>query len=124
MELKVGTEFYKVIKANNSLRRKRITSVINGVEWYRYDTPLITCSVWHYKILGILTKHLEGEWTEREAYLETDYCIERLDDGKVYGMTFETDDSFFKNDEIFENKDVAEIVAKEMEYEENNKYND
>lgn len=72
-KFKVGDVFYGVKESNNAFHRKKIHRTINGEDWFKYSAPLVTYSVITYRVLGILTKHLNGEW---ESNSDCDFLTE------------------------------------------------
>ena len=84
-KLKVGDVFYGVQEKNLVLHRGKIRTVIDGVEWFRYETPSKALELSEYKVLGILQKNLDGEWDDSAAPydMETEFYIEKkvLPDG-------------------------------------------
>ena len=79
--LKVGDVFYSAKERNTAFHRKKIHQVINGEDWFMYDRPLRTYELVTHKVLGILRKELEGNWTytDPDGDLETQYRVQSLD---------------------------------------------
>lgn len=72
--LKVGDKFYEIYVTNTVLSRKKIKTVIDGVEWYRYDKPNFEYELREYVIIATCTPVLEGEWKEYEPdFVKTFY---------------------------------------------------
>lgn len=59
-ELTIGDKFYKVSEVNLVLSRKKIHTVIDGVQWFRYDNPLREYHISTYEIVGIVRHSIEG----------------------------------------------------------------
>ena len=86
IDLKVGDVYYKVNgKLRSGCYRKKEVRVIDGEEWFRYESPRITYEVNSYEILGVLQKHLEGEWDASEEYeLETQWHVRCIETNHVF----------------------------------------
>jgi hypothetical protein len=117
--LKVGDVFYGIAERNNVITRKKLTAVIDGETWFRYDKDLITYHLRRYEVLGIVRPQLEGRWCQDNDYdLETQYYVLVEDDQKKdcfildrYGLD--------RPDRLFTT--VEEAQAKKLELEgENN----
>lgn len=113
-KLEVGSTFYSVHETNNAFSRKKEYKEINGVEWFRYSHPPKTYTIVEYRVLGILTKHLSGEWDKTNSWeLNTEYYIDRV--------TFETENPYTTDDfsyaerEYFFSLSDAEKYKKELE---------
>lgn len=75
--IEIGTKIYFVEEDNNAFKRKKISTVIDGVEWYRYDTPLRTHTLTEHTIVGRVLKTVEGQVPSTEDHIDEYY----LDDG-------------------------------------------
>jgi hypothetical protein len=42
--------------------------VIKGEDWFKYELPLFAYNIATYSVLGMLTKHLDGEWEPNSDY--------------------------------------------------------
>ena len=103
-ELNVGDVYYKVDDKHNSFWRKKEIRVIDGEEWFRYETPRASYEIKTYTILGVLHKQLEGEWDNSESYdLETQWYVKCVESGD----SFTTDTNLEKNHEFFVNRSDA-----------------
>lgn len=67
-KFKVGAVFYGVTETNNAFHRKKIHRNIGGEDWFRYEMPIVTYKLVTYKVLGVLRKHLEGQWEKNSDY--------------------------------------------------------
>ena len=112
-KLKVGTVFYGVKESNNAFHRKKIHRVINGEDWFKYEMPLKTYEVVTYNVLGILTKHLEGEWEPNSDYeFLTEIYVSSTIDSSTQKYTMYVDD--MDSDKYFVDKSSALSYAKYM----------
>lgn len=59
--LKFGDKVYSVTPCLHAFHRQKITTVIDGVEWYRYDTPLRTYAIEEFTYVGRSESHVFGE---------------------------------------------------------------
>lgn len=103
-KLKVGDTFYGVHETNCSFNRKKIHMEIDGVDWFRYDKPRRTYELVVYKVLGILTKSLEGKWRTGEEYeLKTEFYLESTTSACVKDYTTvlysDEEETYFSNKE-------------------------
>lgn len=113
-KFEVGDVFYGVSESNNAFFRKKIHREIDGEDWFKYDNPLVTYKVVTYTVLGILTKHLEGQWDEHSEY---DFLTEIFvkmesseDDVKTYTMYTNDMDS----KQYFLDKEEAVLYIEQM----------
>ena len=114
-KLKVGDVFYSVKERNTSFHRKKIHREIDGEDWFRYDRPLRTYEIVTYKVLGILRKELEGEWTDTGGYdLQTEFFVRYQDE--THAGTDEMD-FYGDDDKYFVDKDEALMYKSELEAE-------
>lgn len=81
--LAIGTKIYHVEEDNNVLKRQRIYTTIDGVEWYRYDQPLRTQRMTERTIVGRVLKTIEGSIPDEEDHVDQYY----LDDGSTLDIT-------------------------------------
>ena len=112
-KLKVGTVFYGIKESNNAFHRKKIHRVINGEDWFKYEMPLITYDVVTYNVLGIRTKHLEGEWEPNSDYeFLTEIYVSSTVDSSTQKYTMYVVD--VDSDKYFLDKSSALSYAKDM----------
>lgn len=85
IDLKVGDVYYRVNDKLNHFLRKKEVRVIDGEEWFRYESPRVTYEVNSYKIIGVLRKELEGEWDANEDYeLLTQWYVRCIETNHVF----------------------------------------
>ena len=85
IDLKVRDVYYRVDDKLNCFRRKKEVRVIDGEEWFRYESPRVTYEVNSYKIIGVLRKELEGEWDANEDYeLLTQWYVRCIETNHVF----------------------------------------
>jgi len=117
--LKVGDVFYSVKERNQAFNRKKIQMELDGVDWFRYDRPLRTYEIVTHKVLGILRKQLEGDWTFGESVeLETGFVVCSQDETHVRTSEFYFDENkkyFVDIDEAMVYKETMEQEAKELD---------
>lgn len=113
-KFKIGDVFYGVAKSNNAFFRKKIHREIDGEDWFKYDKPLVTYKIVTYTVLGILTKHLEGQWEENSDYelLTEIFVRSESAENDVEKYTMYTNDMDSKN--YFLDKEEAAAYIEEM----------
>lgn len=85
IDLKVGDVYYRVNDKLNHFLRKKEVRVIDGEEWFRYESPRVTYELNSYEILGVLRKELEGEWDANEDYeLLTQWHVRCIETNHVF----------------------------------------
>lgn len=78
--LELGTKIYFVEEDNHAVSRKKIFMTDkDGVEWYRYPTPMRTQTKIEYTIVGRVLKTVEGIVPSMENHVDEYY----LDDGDM-----------------------------------------
>lgn len=93
--LNVGDVFYTVKERNEFFHRKKIHQEIDGQDWFRYDIPLRTYKLVTHEVIGVIRKHLEGDWSLGEQIeLETSFLIKSLD---VDGTHLRTSEFYFED---------------------------
>lgn len=100
--LEIGTTIYYVEEDNNFFSRKKIFMTDkNGVEWYRYSTPLRTQKLSTHTIAGRVLCNVEGRVPSIEDYNDIYFTEDgvQVDDREIN----ESDDS----DGYFLDKDEA-----------------
>lgn len=104
--LKVGDVFYSTKERNQAFHRKKIHQEIDGEDWFRYDRPLRTYELVKYKVLGIITKHLEGQWKHdpEGGDLQTEFYIRYSDETH---MGYHVMDFYGDEDKYFVDKEAA-----------------
>ncbi len=78
--LEIGTKIYFVEEDNHAFSRKKIfMKDENGVEWYRYDSPLRTQNMTEHTIVGRVLKDVEGRVPSMENHID-EYYLENGDE--------------------------------------------
>lgn len=72
--LKFGDQVYFVASKLQAFQRKKITSVIDGVEWFRYDQPIREYDIIEYTYVGRADVHISGEVIPEDVD-ETKYFV-------------------------------------------------
>lgn len=75
--LELGTKIYYVEDNHVFSRKKIYMTDENGVEWYRYDTPLRTQRLIEYEVVGRVLRDIEGQVSDPEDLTDVYY----LNDG-------------------------------------------
>jgi len=107
-EISVGDKFYYVKEENLMLTRKKIVREIDGEIWYKYDSPPKSYDLIEVQILGLISKHLNGQWDENEESSLIDEMFVKFNyekDNRVRCDTLYID--FFDDYKIFLNKNEA-----------------
>ena len=121
--LKVGDVFYTVKEKSNMLARKKIHQEIDGEIWFKYDRPTRSYEIVSYRIVGIIRKELEGEWSDNFADrmdLDTQFYVIREIEGEHRHYTefyFHDEYHLFYMDknEALERKALLGKIAIEMD---------
>ena len=114
-KLKVGDVFYSVKERSCPFRPA--SSVHNAGS----GRPLLAYELIEHKVLGILTKHLEGKWkyTDPDGDLETEYFVESVDSTHVTNSKFYFDDErtnyFVYKQEALDYIKILETADKELD---------
>lgn len=113
--LEFGDVFYGIKEINNALNRKKIHRIIDGEDWFKYDVEPATYKIVTYSVLGILTKHLEGEWEQHSDYeLMTEIYVScDLPKSAPQRFTMYVDDIVYGMNEYFVNKEDAQLYVDE-----------
>ena len=121
--LKIGDVFYSVEERNTVSHRKKIHQVINGEDWFHYETPLRTYQIVTFDVIGILRKELEGQWKNDPDGIDTanEYCV-RYMDATHMGTTTEdfcnTKNYFVDKADALLYKEYMEAEARELDLKE------
>lgn len=59
--LNFGDKLYNVVSNLQAFHRKKIVTVIDGVEWFRYDHPIREYEIREYTYVGRTETHTFGE---------------------------------------------------------------
>jgi hypothetical protein len=81
-ELKFGDRIYIVDEKNNAFSKKKIKTVIDGIEWFRYDRDQWEYSISEIVYCGKVTHIEEGEVRFEEDRI-TEYHFKHPD-GQIY----------------------------------------
>lgn len=100
--LRFGSIVYQVEEKNNAFIKKKLKTVIDGVEWFRYDRDHWEYSVKELVYCGRTIVIIEGE-VDNDRY-ESEFHF-KYPDGKIYG---EYEDSIEKIEDWFHTKEEAE----------------
>lgn len=121
-ELEIGTKFYKVKETNLAFHRQKIHRVIDGEDWFKYDTPLREYEIVPYEVVGILRKKLEGEWTSGDDHWETEdeYVVKNLLSDEKYAIQesdcfMDLSGDFYTHEEALAEKAKLEREIREMD---------
>ena len=101
-ELKFGDRIYIVDEKNNAFSKKKIKTVIDGIEWFRYDRDQWEYSISEIVYCGKVTHIEEGEVRFEEDRI-TEYHF-LYPDGQIYhenepGYNDDFDDWFLTKEE-------------------------
>jgi len=72
--LSFGDKVYNVRNNLNAFHRRKITTTIDGVEWYRYDVPLRTYAIEEFTYVGRYEPRIFGDVIPEDID-ETKYFI-------------------------------------------------
>lgn len=119
-KLKVGDVFYSVEESNMAFKRNKVHKVIDGEDWFKYDTPLRTYKIATWTVLGILRKTIEGQWEHDQYGINTanEYCVRYMDEthGVLSGEDFYSDRNYFVDKaEALVHKEHMEVQARELD---------
>lgn len=115
--LEIGTKVYYVREDNNVFSRKKIfMKDTDGVEWYRYDTPLRSHAMSEHTIVGRVLKDVEGRVPSIENHLDEYY----LESGEMVDAN-DIDESdawcgyFLNKDEAIEWINIRKEISESIE---------
>jgi hypothetical protein len=120
-KLKIGDVFYQIHEHLNTFQNRKEHRVIDGEDWFKYTKPIRTYTISTSKVIGILRKELEGEWTDlEESALFTQYYVEYpyLNSTQRITMDFHSEDLdtyFFDKDETLARVEILDAAAREMD---------
>ena len=120
-KLKIGDVFYQIHKHLNTFQNRKEHRVIDGEDWFKYTKPICTYTISTSKVVGILRKELEGEWTDLETSdLYTQYYVEYPYKNSTQRITMnfyleDLDTYFFDKDEALARIEILEAAAREMD---------
>ena len=105
--LKFGDKVYFVESKLQAFQRKKITSVIDGVEWFRYDHPIREYEIREYTYVGRTETHTVGEVIPDDVD-DAKYFIRESNGALIYLHHSDADD-----DDWFASKEEAEKEVNE-----------
>jgi hypothetical protein len=119
-KLKVGDVFYEIHEHINTFKNRKEHRVIDGEDWFKYTIPVRTYTISTLKVLGILRKELEGEWTDLEkSDLYTQYYVEYDYRNSTQTITMDfyddPDTYYFDKDEALARIEILDAAAREMD---------
>jgi hypothetical protein len=106
-----GHTLYYVNTEYNYTSRKKITTVINGVEWYRYDKPRIAYSLVEYTYAGRCESVTYGD-VDGDEVADTKYFVKKLTGEMDYLLDRDADDN-----DWFDSKEKAKAEVKKRQNE-------
>lgn len=105
-KLSFGDPVYRIIERLNSFSRNKIVTVIDGVEWYRYDKPVRSYMIVQFTYVGRAYPVIEGKVIPEDID-DPMFFVENEDGGVAYLHDRDVDDS-----DWFSSKDEAEAEMK------------
>jgi len=81
-KFKIGDTIYTVDEKNNAFLKKKITTVIDGVEWFRYDRPHYEYTIKEIIYCGKVIHIITGQIDDDNGY-ETEYHF-KYPDGNIF----------------------------------------
>lgn len=108
--IRLNDVVYKVNENNHYFNRKKIKMIdADGVEWYRYDRPILSYTVDEYQLEGIVSVAVIGKVKNPDQY-EDEYHFVNIVTGKQFEI--DPDDSFWEL--AFYDRAEAEQVATQL----------
>jgi hypothetical protein len=120
-KLKIGDVFYQIHDHINSFKNRKEHRVIDGEDWFKYTIPIHTYTISTLKVIGILRKELEGDWSDMEkSALYTQYYVEYDYKNYVQRTTIDfyledVNNYFFDKDEALARIEILDAAAREMD---------
>jgi hypothetical protein len=103
-ELNFGDKLYIVNETNNAFSKRKLTTVIDGVKWFRYDRPDYDYPIDEVVYCGRMDSTFEGE-VDLSEYVKTYYYFKNKN-GDIFP---ETDTDFFSGYKgVFLDREAAE----------------
>ena len=107
--LKFGDKVYLVVSKLRAFQRRKITTVIDGVEWFRYDQPIREYEIIEHTYVGRADTQISGEVIPEDVD-DTKYFVRCEPDGEMaYLHDRDVDDDWFASKEEAE-KEVNERI--------------
>lgn len=125
-ELTIGDKFYKVSETNLAFNRKKIHTMIDGVQWFRYENPLREYYISTYEIVGIVRHSIEGI-VPKSVWMPNDHLDLNVNiNGKTFtNMDLQADQVFLTCEEALSERcyeHVLDITAYFVDYSEAEKF--
>jgi len=119
-KLKIGDVFYEIHEHINTFKNRKEHRVIDGEDWFKYTMPIRTYTLSTLKVVGILRKELEGEWTDLEkSDLYTQYYVEYDYKNSTQRITMDFYDNldtyYFDKNEALARIEILDAAAREMD---------
>jgi hypothetical protein len=120
-KLKIGDVFYQIHEHINSFKNRKEHRVIDGEDWFKYTIPIHTYTISTSKVVGILRKELEGDWTDlEESDLYTKYYVEYEHKKSTQRITIDfyledLDNYFFDKDQALARIEILDASAREID---------
>ncbi len=109
--IRLNDVVYKVNEHNQFFNRKKVKMTDeNGVEWYRYDRPILSYTVDEYQLEGIVSVAVIGKVKHPGSY-EDEYHFVSIETGKQFEVG--PDDDFWAL--VFYDRKEAERVAAQLQ---------
>lgn len=108
--LNFGDKVYHVTSKLHSFQRQKITTVIDGIEWYRYDKPIRGYDIEVFTYVGRAEQHVFGEVIPEDVD-DTKYFVrnDQLDE-MAYLHDCDVDDSDWFTSKEEAKKEVNERI--------------
>lgn len=108
-KLKFGDIVYEVEEKNNAFTKKKLKTIINGVEWFRYDRDHWEYSVKQIVYCGRTNVTIEGEVSDDTSY-ESELHF-KYPDGNIYS---EFENNIAEVKDWFHTKKEAEAYVEKL----------
>jgi hypothetical protein len=105
--LKFGDKLYNVVYNLQAFQRKKISTMIDGVEWFRYDQPIRGYDIVEYTYVGRADTHISGEVIPDDVD-DAKYFIRESNGALIYLHHSDADD-----DDWFASKEEAKKEVNE-----------
>ena len=107
--LSFGDAVFVVKETNNAFTKKRIKTVVDGVEWFRYDRDHWEYSIDELVYCGRVTFEVTGEVPVSEDHQEELYF--KYPDGKIYSEYYEAIPGY---DDWFTSREQADSCIEQL----------
>lgn len=117
-DLKIGDVIYRINEKNNSLARKKIHKVIDGVDWFRYNLNVREYELTEVVLCGVIMKDAQGELPSDLTYEKENEYYVKNSKGSIYeleefSINIEETDKFFRSS-YYLNKEYAMRILNKM----------